>query len=79
MLRGYEEFRAFDDSTLSLIEVMRALRYVRYAAWVAARWDDPAFQRAFPHWGTEAYWQGQLADVHEQLAVLEAEDGQVNW
>jgi Ser/Thr protein kinase RdoA (MazF antagonist) len=58
---------------------MRALRYVRYAAWVASRWDDPAFQRAFPQWGTESYWQGQLADVHEQLAVLEAEDGQTSW
>jgi len=79
MLRGYREFRAFDESSLRLIEVMRALRYVRYAAWVAARWDDPAFQRAFPHWGTESYWQGQLADLHEQLAILEAEDGQASW
>ena len=79
MLAGYREFRPFDESTLELIEVMRALRYVRYAAWVAARWDDPAFQRAFPQWGTEGYWQGQLLDLHEQLAILEEEDGRASW
>ncbi|MBW2264520.1 MAG: serine/threonine protein kinase [Deltaproteobacteria bacterium] len=79
MIEGYEEFRSFDHSSLALIEVLRALRYVRYAAWVAARWDDPAFPRAFPQWGTENYWQGQLVDLHEQLAILEAEDGHVSW
>ena len=70
-LRGYEMFRAFPSVTLRLIEVLRALRYVRYAGWVAARWQDPAFPRAFPHWGTDHYWQEQLNDLHEQLHLLE--------
>jgi Ser/Thr protein kinase RdoA (MazF antagonist) len=70
MLEGYEQFRPFDRRSLPLIEALRALRYVRYAAWIASRWDDPAFPRAFPDVGTERYWQAQLADLHDQLALL---------
>lgn len=75
MVSGYQQFRALDRTSLELMEVLRGLRYVRYAAWVAARFDDPAFKRAFPDFGTDRYWQGQLQDLHEQLAVLEREDG----
>jgi Ser/Thr protein kinase RdoA (MazF antagonist) len=73
LLEGYEQFRDFDRRTLSLIEVLRALRYVRYAAWIARRWDDPAFPRAFPDFGTERYWEAQVSDLHEQLALLDDE------
>ena len=79
MLTGYERFREFDHGSLRLVEVLRALRYVRYAAWVAARWEDPAFKKAFPQWGTDNYWQEQLMDLHEQLALLEREDGLTSW
>jgi len=68
---GYERFRAFDARTLGLVEVLRGLRYVRYAAWVASRWQDPAFPRAFPGWGTERYFSEQIADLHEQLELCE--------
>jgi Ser/Thr protein kinase RdoA (MazF antagonist) len=70
LLKGYERFRDFDHRTLKLIEVLRGLRYVRYAAWIARRWDDPSFTRAFPDWGTERYWEAQVADLHEQLALV---------
>jgi Ser/Thr protein kinase RdoA (MazF antagonist) len=75
LLEGYEQFRAFDRGTVSLIEALRGLRYVRYAAWVARRWDDPAFPRAFPDWGTERYWQGQVTDLYDQLSQLEEDQG----
>jgi len=78
-LRGYEQFRPFDHGSLRLIEVLRALRYVRYAAWVASRWEDPAFPRAFPYWGTDNYWQGQLTDLYEQIRVLQSEDAPPGW
>jgi Ser/Thr protein kinase RdoA (MazF antagonist) len=74
LLAGYQQFRRFDRGSLALIEVLRGLRYVRYAAWIARRWDDPAFTRAFPDWGTERYWQGQLTDLHDQLTLLEDGD-----
>ncbi|MCC6746765.1 MAG: serine/threonine protein kinase [Deltaproteobacteria bacterium] len=75
LLRGYEQFRPFDRRELRLIEVLRGLRYVRYAAWIAARWEDPSFPRAFPQFGTESYWEGQYVDLQEQLALLAEEEG----
>jgi Ser/Thr protein kinase RdoA (MazF antagonist) len=71
MLGGYEQFRELDRKNLDLVEPLRALRYVRYAAWIAQRWDDPAFKRAFPDWGTDRYWEQQLADINEQLALID--------
>lgn len=70
MLRGYEMFRSFDHTSLRLIEALRGLRYLRYAAWIARRWDDPSFPRAFPNYGTENYWNEQLTDLYEQLQLL---------
>ena len=64
----YDRLTALD--AIGPYEVLRGLRYVRYAAWVAQRWDDPSFPRAFPHFGSEAYWEAQCADVTEQLMVL---------
>ena len=75
LLEGYEQFRDFNRGTLSLIEVLRGLRYVRYAAWIANRWDDPAFRRAFADWGTERYWEAQVSDLYDQLAMVEGVEG----
>ncbi len=74
LLEGYELFRAFERPTLRLIEILRGLRYVRYAAWIAQRWRDPSFPRAFPDFGGETYWHNQIADLYEQLRVIEDED-----
>lgn len=71
LLKGYEQFRDIERQTLGLVELLRGLRYVRYAAWVARRWDDPAFPRAFPHFGTDNYWEGQVADLYDQIRLVE--------
>jgi Ser/Thr protein kinase RdoA (MazF antagonist) len=63
--------RDFDRRELRLIEGLRALRYVNYSAWIARRWSDPMFKRVFPHFGTTNYWQGQLADIREQVDLFE--------
>lgn len=65
LLRGYEELADFDRRTLRLIEVLRALRHLHFAAWVAKRWDDPAFPRAFPEFNTPAYWQTLASDLQD--------------
>lgn len=70
LLEGYEEMRAFDRATLSLIELLRALRFIHYCAWIARRWADPAFPRAFPNFGTRQYWEKETRDLAEQLALL---------
>ncbi len=72
-LEGYLQFRDFDRSTLSLIEPLRGLRIVHYAAWLARRWHDPAFPAAWPHFGTPDYWERETQDLEEQLAVIRGE------
>jgi Ser/Thr protein kinase RdoA (MazF antagonist) len=72
-LLGYEQFRLFDRSTLRLIEPLRALRIVHYAAWLGRRWHDPAFPAAWPHFGTEEYWTRETDDLAELLAVIRGE------
>ena len=63
LLEGYEEFRRFDASELNLIEALRTLRIMHYAAWIARRWDDPAFKIAFPWFDTPRYWDGHILDA----------------
>lgn len=70
MLSGYELFREFDRSTIRLIEPLRALRLIHYTAWIAKRWSDPAFPRAFPHFNTPNYWNQHLNDLREQLQII---------
>ena len=55
LLEGYEEFATLDLNELNLIEALRSLRMMHYAAWLARRWRDPAFPLAFPWWIT---WMG---------------------
>ncbi len=71
ILEGYGEMRAFDRSTLGLIEGLRALRFIHYTAWIARRWKDPAFPEAFPEFGSHPYWVGETADLEEQLRQLD--------
>lgn len=70
LLANYETFRAFDRTTLALVEPLRALRYLHYAAWITRRWRDPAFPRAFPQYGTHTYWAELVADLEEQLGRI---------
>ncbi len=67
-LEAYRQFRDFDSAWLNLIEPLRAMRYIRHSAWLAARWIDPAFPRAFPYFGTNEYWHRETTDLEEQIA-----------
>ncbi len=71
LLSGYTEFRDFDPIELRLVEGLRTLRIMHYAAWLARRWEDPAFQRAFPWFGTVRYWEDHVLMLREQLAALQ--------
>ncbi|MCB5162443.1 serine/threonine protein kinase [Marinomonas algarum] len=70
LLEGYEMFCDFDDAELMLIEPLRALRMMHYAAWVARRWKDPAFPKAFSWFNTERYWAEHILALREQYATL---------
>lgn len=69
-LKGYEEFNQFDHASLRLIEPLRALRFIHFAAWIAKRWEDPSFPSAFPNFGTRSYWNEQVQDLEEQLRLI---------
>jgi Ser/Thr protein kinase RdoA (MazF antagonist) len=43
---------------------------MHYAAWLARRWDDPAFPQAFPWFNTQAYWERHVLELREQFALL---------
>ena len=70
VLEGYEQFRLFDPGELALIEPLRTLRLMHYEAWVARRWDDPAFPMAFPWFDSPRHWEEHVLSLREQLALL---------
>ncbi len=71
LLEGYETFLQFDTRELALIESLRTLRIMHHAAWIARRWNDPAFQRGFPAFGSMRYWSEHVLHLREQLAALD--------
>jgi Ser/Thr protein kinase RdoA (MazF antagonist) len=70
VLAGYEDFCEFNQRELHLIEALRTLRLLHYSAWLATRWDDPAFPAAFPWFGTQRYWQDRILELREQIALM---------
>jgi Ser/Thr protein kinase RdoA (MazF antagonist) len=73
LLAGYEDFMEFDRRELHLVEALRTLRLVHYSAWIARRWDDPAFPAAFPWFNTQRYWQDRILELKEQIALMAEE------
>ena len=71
LLSGYEDFHEFDRRELHLIEALRTLRLIHYAAWIARRWEDPAFPAAFPWFNTQRYWQDRVLELREQIALMD--------
>jgi Ser/Thr protein kinase RdoA (MazF antagonist) len=71
VLSGYEDFRTLDLRELHLVEALRTLRLIHYSAWIARRWDDPAFPAAFTWFNTQRYWQDRVLELREQIAAME--------
>jgi Ser/Thr protein kinase RdoA (MazF antagonist) len=70
VLAGYEDFAELDRRELHLVEALRTLRLVHYSAWIARRWDDPAFPAAFPWFNTQRYWQDRILELREQISLM---------
>jgi Ser/Thr protein kinase RdoA (MazF antagonist) len=71
VLAGYELFMPFQRAELHLLEALRTLRLIHYSAWIARRWDDPAFPAAFPWFNTQRYWQDRILELREQIALMD--------
>lgn len=71
LLEGYQSFRRFDPRELHLIEALRSLRIMHYSAWLARRWEDPAFKIAFPWFDSPRYWDEHILTLREQVALMQ--------
>lgn len=71
LLRGYQAFADFDRRELLLVEALRTLRLIHHSAWIARRWDDPAFPAAFPWFDSPRYWQDRILELREQVALMD--------
>jgi len=75
LLDAYRGLRPFEPSWLGAVPALRAGRRIRFASWLALRAADPAFPRAFPHFGTDEYWEAELADCENALREAGAPEG----
>jgi Ser/Thr protein kinase RdoA (MazF antagonist) len=73
VLEGYTQFHHFNRRELNLIEPLRTLRMLHHAAWLAKRWQDPAFPIAFPWFGEPRYWEDLVLGLREQLGRMQEE------
>ena len=73
LLAGYTEFRHFDARELHLIEALRTLRIMHYAAWLGRRWQDPEFHVTFPWFDTPRYWDDHVLALREQAGLMQDE------
>ncbi|OIO72618.1 MAG: stress response serine/threonine protein kinase YihE [Zetaproteobacteria bacterium CG1_02_53_45] len=71
LLTAYSQFHEFDCHELALIEPLRTLRMMHYAAWLAKRWSDPAFKAAFPWFNSQHYWEQHILSLKEQVSALQ--------
>jgi Ser/Thr protein kinase RdoA (MazF antagonist) len=70
LMRGYRQFHQIDESERELIEPLRSLRMIHHSAWIAQRWGDPAFPRAFPWFTSGRFWQEYLSSLWQQVELI---------
>ncbi len=73
IIQAYSEFRDFPYAELKMIESLRTLRLIHHTAWLARRWQDPAFPPAFPWFDSHQFWPQHVADLQQQLNALQTE------
>jgi Ser/Thr protein kinase RdoA (MazF antagonist) len=67
LLSGYESLRQFPREQLEWIPLLRGLRILSYAAWIARRWSDPSFPRLFPQFKDYNYWAEEVEALERIL------------
>lgn len=76
VLAGYRQFRDIEPRSALLIEGLRAMRMIYFAAWCNLQRDDFQFQSKFPDWGDEAFWSREIQDLRVQYAnIMDALNG----
>jgi Ser/Thr protein kinase RdoA (MazF antagonist) len=79
LLEGYELFHSFDRSSLMLVEPLRAMRFIHYMSWCAKQYVEDGETRVNDDFGSQAYWQQEIADLKDQVAlILEGQEGRIS-
>ena len=73
LIDGYLQWADLPMGSLKLVEPLRGLRMLHYATWIAKRYDDPAFQKAFPQFESPRYWEDLTQDLERQMERIENE------
>jgi Ser/Thr protein kinase RdoA (MazF antagonist) len=70
LLEGYELFNTFDRSSLMLVEPLRAMRFIHYMSWCAKQYIEDGGTRINDDFGSQAYWQQEIVDLKDQVALI---------
>lgn len=76
MIEGYETFRSFHRGSLRLIEPLRAMRFIHYAAWCARQVLEDGATLVVPHFGSRSYWQTEIDDLTDQWERITRQQSQ---
>ena len=70
LLEGYELFHTFDRSSLMLVEPLRAMRFIHYMSWCAKQYIEDGGTRINDDFGSQTYWQQEIIDLKDQVALI---------
>jgi Ser/Thr protein kinase RdoA (MazF antagonist) len=66
-LEGYDAFHHFDRRTCSLIEPLRAMRYIHYLAWCGYQVVEDGKTEVLPDFGSFQFWCNEITEMRDQL------------
>jgi Ser/Thr protein kinase RdoA (MazF antagonist) len=78
-LDGYELFRPMPPSALRLVEPLRFMRYLHYAAWCVRQAADGGFARISPDFGTREWWRNEIREMLKQEREIEDSLRPTTW
>lgn len=62
-LKGYELFMPFNRASLALVPLLRGMRIIHFAAWLAIQSLEADFATHFPETGTARYWNELIKEL----------------
>ncbi len=65
-LEGYETFHHFNRRSCSLIEPLRAMRYIHYLAWCGYQVVEDGKTLVVPDYGSVTFWQNETRELQDQ-------------
>ncbi len=71
LAEGYATFRELTPEAWRLVEPLRAMRMIHFAAWCARQAADGGFARLAPDFRTAAHWRNEIRELQRQRRTIE--------